>query len=277
MGRLWTCGYNNVQMLGAWCLQDAALRSRIFRGCGHVPSLSALQAEIDRAWRLGFDPHGAAELGSVSGTATWIGSSEVWALLRSYGLRANVVRFQLSSGANSGPTSAIRSRQRPAAATGQGRGVLREVQTTLTSRLTLAWSAQSGDDDVLVETAGPAPPPLSALSNGQRALVAWVWQYFSGEDEVAAQTSVSRRHVAVVDKPPLFLQHMGHSRTIVGIERRRVERTSRAKSRANRAASGAAQSEDHAYTYMLLVLDPAVPAGKLRRALTNPVANWQSV
>ena len=60
-------------------------------------------------------------------------------------------------------------------------------------------------------------------------------------------------------KPPLYFQHQGHSRTIVGIER---EACTQAPSNRDRDA------------YTLLVLDPGLPHGKLMTALQGNTG-WQ--
>lgn len=62
--------------------------------------------------------------------------------------------------------------------------------------------------------------------------------------------------IVVSSKPPLFFQHDGHSRTIVGMERRR-------------ASASASES------VFLLVLDPGVPTGGLVRALQAKGSEWQ--
>ena len=56
-------------------------------------------------------------------------------------------------------------------------------------------------------------------------------------------------------KPPLYFQHQGHSRTIVGIER---------------------ESSAHAEAFTLLVLDPSVPHARLSTALQSN-SGWQVV
>jgi len=102
-------------------------------------------------------------------------------------------------------------------------------------------------------------------------LLLWVWRYFSGEPLAgmsgsaepepkrprpaagsgafaALRPSVGGR-ARVTGKPPLFFQHQGHSRTIVGIERR--------------------GTLDGAKEYSLVVLDPAVPTGRLAGELAK--------
>ncbi len=61
-------------------------------------------------------------------------------------------------------------------------------------------------------------------------------------------------HCPAPGKPPLYFQHEGHSRAIVGIERR--------------------ETGNHGHDYNLLILDPSVPARDLAFDLTRKL-NWQ--
>lgn len=128
-----------------------------------------LQAELERAWRAGYDPGGAAQFGHrVLGSQKWIGTTECCALLRYYGLRTHIVDFH-SSG-------------------------------------------NHGD--------------------GHEAMVDWVWRYFhdprsrrgsQGYSGAASSGATGRRVVAdaltgpveKTNRPPLYFQHQGHSRTVV--------------------------------------------------------------
>lgn len=63
------------------------------------------------------------------------------------------------------------------------------------------------------------------LKDGVEPLLQWVMQYFSDGDPRRNSTSATvgerllgARAVTVTDKPPIILQHKGHSRTIVGVE-----------------------------------------------------------
>ncbi len=104
-----------------------------------LPSIPKLQQLIERAWRDGFDRAGADQLGArLTNTRKWIGATEIAALLRHSGLKADVTDFHT-------PT-------------------------------------------------GP--------SNTHPRLFQWMFDYFN-ENASAA---------------PLYFQHQGHSRTVVGIE-----------------------------------------------------------
>jgi len=93
-GRRYTCGYRNAQMMISHLLHHDTYRTCLFNGSGVVPSLSALQQALETAWQAGFDTLGAAQLNHrVVGTDKWIGASDVAALLRHQGVRAELIDF----------------------------------------------------------------------------------------------------------------------------------------------------------------------------------------
>jgi hypothetical protein len=87
------------------------------------------------------------------------------------------------------------------------------------------------------------------------ALVAWVWRYFTTDAAGAPLPARLGEQVIASGKPPLFFQHDGHSRTIVGVERRRP-------------APGAPEEA------LLLVLDPSTEPRALGGALRRR-AGWE--
>jgi hypothetical protein len=79
-------------------------------------------------------------------------------------------------------------------------------------------------------------------------------------------------------KPPLYLQHEGHSRTIVGIERtmpvQQQQQGQRQRSPAGGGVNGTNGSTGNCSSaggdcavYTLLVLDPGMPSGELLASL----------
>jgi hypothetical protein len=67
--------------------RSPAFRQALFGGCGFVPDVPSLQAWLESAWRAGFDPQGAEQLGGqVQGGRKWIGTTEAAALFRWVGL-----------------------------------------------------------------------------------------------------------------------------------------------------------------------------------------------
>ncbi|GLC40065.1 hypothetical protein PLESTF_000933700 [Pleodorina starrii] len=109
--RGWGCGWRNIQMLGsALLLRDPALRAALFAGAGFVPDIASLQAWLESAWAAGFDPLGCESLGGrIQGDRKWIGTTEAAALLRSFGVRAQIVDFEGAGGPDAAePGSLVR-------------------------------------------------------------------------------------------------------------------------------------------------------------------------
>ncbi|EGD78734.1 hypothetical protein PTSG_01714 [Salpingoeca rosetta] len=162
--RLWSCGYRNMQTMTDALMARDHFSRRLYGGCGQIPALSALQRELEAAWYSGFDPDGAAQFGyKVSGTGKWIGTTEVCALLRYYGLDAHVATF-----------------------------------------------VRTGE---------------SATIDAYEGLVDWVWHYlhFSHTNTHKREFGRVEAGVHVSEMPPLYFQHDGHSRTVVGMERKQMK------------------------------------------------------
>ncbi|KAF6259178.1 hypothetical protein COO60DRAFT_1028508 [Scenedesmus sp. NREL 46B-D3] len=83
----------------------------------------------------------------------------------------------------------------------------------------------------------------------------------SGSSSNVMQKVQRRNPVIATGKPPLYLQHEGHSRTVVGIER--------CLSPQAEARAGAAAAE-----YSLVILDPGMPAHELLGSLRSK-QGWQ--
>lgn len=74
------------------CIQDMA--QALFHGCGFVPDLLSLQAWLECAWKGGFDTAGGDMLGNAAQHSDqWIGTTECAALLRFFGLKAQIIDF----------------------------------------------------------------------------------------------------------------------------------------------------------------------------------------
>ncbi|GBF94761.1 hypothetical protein Rsub_07644 [Raphidocelis subcapitata] len=104
----WGCGYRNLQMLASHLLaRRPDVAPVLFGGCGWLPDLPSLQAWLEAAWEQGFDPPGRRQMGGhVQGTRKWIGTPEVAALLRQFGIDARVVDFCAQAPATVGPGGA---------------------------------------------------------------------------------------------------------------------------------------------------------------------------
>ncbi|ESW08374.1 hypothetical protein PHAVU_009G040600 [Phaseolus vulgaris] len=87
---------------------------------------------------------------------------------------------------------------------------------------------------------------------GYHVLMDFVWNYFL--DKISIQ--FGQKHVVISEKTPLYFQHDGHSRTIVGIQVNH-------------------QQKRH-LQYNLLVLDPAQSTAALERSLRQKVG-WEEL
>ena len=80
---------NKAAVFGAQEMAEA-----LFHGCGYVPDLLSLQAWLECAWKGGFDTAGGDMLGNAAQHSDqWIGTTECAALLRFFGLKAQIIDF----------------------------------------------------------------------------------------------------------------------------------------------------------------------------------------
>ncbi|RDX79422.1 Zinc finger with UFM1-specific peptidase domain protein, partial [Mucuna pruriens] len=87
---------------------------------------------------------------------------------------------------------------------------------------------------------------------GYQVLMDFVWNYFSDKSSI----QFGQQHVVISEKTPLYFQHDGHSRTIVGIQ--------------------VNQQQKRHLQYNLLVLDPAHSTAALERSLRQKVG-WEKL
>ena len=292
------CGYRNIQMQLSHVLEHDAYKRQLFGGSGIVPDIASLQAWIEVAWGAGFDAAGAAQLeNALQGGKKWIGASEAAALFRYFGIPARIIDFDCKEAERLGEAanSNINNTSKTIGCDGCGHGPL-----------TKFWKSQVlADYDLCDACYQQLPPSQSAvigpficLDNGQpcgstsiqsasragRALVEWVWKYFSSasgamapapgtlhayygmqqsdipvsEPDHAIKNSVLlstgpnwRVESRFTGLPPLYLQHEGHSRTIIGIEKKL------------KRSSGSASE------YSLLLLDPGVPLWAMEQTVLH--------
>ena len=221
-GRTWDCGYRNIQILTSSLMQEDDYATRLFNGCGFVPNIDGIQAQLEAAWAHGFDREGAMQLGhKVRGTRKWIGTTECAALLRSYGIRTHIVDFRGAAGIESEDHAALVD------------WVWRYFEHGEFGRSSSSSckSAQMANGGAEVRREGGS----IVSSNGSND---------SGNVLLPGP-------VRQTNRPPLYFQHQGHSRTVVGIERRREGKN------------------------FLLVLDPRLPGRDLARALAN--GKWEGL
>lgn len=210
-GHEWSCGYRNIQMLCLSLMQRPEMRRVLFNGSGIVPDVYGLQGWIEKAWSDGFDPEGRRQLnGELRGTDKWVGATECVVLLRYMGVRAMVVDFT-------------------AAKTVSGNKSINEYFCSTT-------------DSQQRKVSGVKRPSSSYLNSfadekrrvgdSQAELVQWVCSYFASRWPESANSneiiyfsgnscdSSGGGFPSHVDRftPPLYFQHQGHSRTIIGYE-----------------------------------------------------------
>ncbi|KAJ0248611.1 Peptidase C78 [Hirschfeldia incana] len=221
----WGCGWRNIQMQCSHLLsrrdQEEAKRV-LFGGCNFVPDIPSLQRWLELAWKSGFDVSGGLHFDNrIYGCKRWIGTTECAALLRSFGLRARVVDFAPEKSKSmylSVPGSSVAPKRR---AYGPMDRYVVKKEKEVDSRG--ASSSRSSKGAVLME---------------------WVWNYFS-DNRLDVSSGVH-----ITNKGPLYFQHEGHSRTIVGIQRR-------------------LQGTTFTPQYNLLILDPADFTRGIEKALVD--------
>jgi hypothetical protein len=275
----WGCGYRNIQMLVSNLLKRESLEKALFDGCGFVPDIPSLQALVEAAWAQGWDTAGKDQLGGqLQGTRTWIGTTECAALLRSFGINAKIVDFEGGRGhvllreAEALGDSKARGAESGEAAPGATRSdeVHPGVQCDGCDQFPITgpcYTSKVQQDYDLCSRCRQQPQAERAAPFARRqgrtrgqedngpALVKWVWKHFTGEDptDQSDDNTGHQGHIIRSDKPPLYFQHEGHSRTIVGVEHRR--------------------SQD-GELWALLILDPNERTQALREALQTG-RGWQ--
>lgn len=90
---------------------------------------------------------------------------------------------------------------------------------------------------------------VKAKPKVQQALIDWVWNYFSDNKSI-------NHGILVSQKAPLYFQHDGHSRTIVGIQIK--------------------YQRNGSMQYNLLILDPGHTTESLSKALKGN-SGWQKL
>lgn len=249
----WGCDWRNIQMLSSHLLmqrQDA--REVLFGGARYVPDIVSLQRWLEIAWESGFDSLGSSHFNhKIYGKKNWIGTTECATLFRSFGLRARIVDF------NSQDVKAKSSARGPChGASGikvygpMDRYLCRGVSNIpkAIGREKLSYSsACAGNDSVTSTSSSSATMSLK----GHQVLIDWVWNYFSDNK----LTKVGNSCVIVSEKMPLYFQHDGHSRTIVGIQVKHQPKGTQCN---------------------LLILDPGHKTAALERSLKEN-AGWQKL
>nr|BAM64846.1 hypothetical protein [Beta vulgaris] len=154
--------------------------------CQNLIPIHEIERWLEVAWQRGFDTVGSKYFeGKIYGSSKWIGTTECAAVLCSFGLRARIVDFD-SKGVKNGVGRACGPMDKFV--------VRREIDIKEDLAKFGEGSAQN--------------------RKGYQALIDWVWDYFSKYEPKESR----QRRVVVTNKMPLYFQHQGHSRTIIGIQ-----------------------------------------------------------
>ena len=265
--------------------KDDARARALFCGSGVLPDVGSLQAWLERAWSMGIDTAGASQFGgAVQGSSQWIGGCDAAALLRQFGLRAQVVTFKATSAPVSAADGMAPRAQQPEQSTTRTQcdacaafpifRVRYHSQTRHDYDLCGACHVSRPD---LVASCGPFTcirvPPDDAddapfghveddvcVPGSHKALLEFMWKYFT-TSEAGQPTDpwpLGQQVYVARSRHPLFLQHAGHSRTVVGVERR--------------PRKGGGSGGDGIDQWSLLVLDPGADAAQVASALASPQA-----
>lgn len=261
----WGCGWRNIQMLSSHLLmQRQEAREVLFGGSGFVPDIPSLQRWLEIGWEKGFDALGSDHFNhKIYGSRNWIGTTECATLFRSFGLRARIVDFgpkEFESLYLSVPGSNLGAPVLKMNDSGKRKAV--QVFGPMDKYLLgrnhdVPIAGSKGNEIQNGNTFGGGSGDNSANkctreNGGHQVLIDWVWNYFSDN----GLSKSGHRRVIVSEKPPLYFQHDGHSRTIVGIQVKHQQ-------------NGTQQ-------YTLLILDPAHRTAALERSLKENVG-WQKL
>lgn len=231
----WGCGWRNIQMLSSHLLmQRKDARDVLFGGSGFVPEISSLQRWLEVAWERGFDLPGSHSFNKqVFGSKKWIGTTECAALFRSFGLRARVVDFDSLPSSNSGNYGC--------------KEVQKKVYGPMDKFLLPCQSDQ-------LKSILDHESSNRGNTTGHQVLMEWVWNYFTHGTGCRLD---DLQNVLISPKTPLYFQHDGHSRTIVGINVQMSVKGSQER-------------------YSLLILDPGQKTKDLETTLRDN-NGWQKL
>ncbi|GAA5900489.1 hypothetical protein JCM6882_001260 [Rhodosporidiobolus microsporus] len=193
-----------------------------------VPTIREWQDMIEEAWKAGHDPLGRSHFnGHLVGSRRWIGTTEVYTALTWMGVRAKIIDF-------------------PKVPTGEG------THQSLVRWITNYFSSASTPSPP--SSASSSPDPSSSTSPPVK-------------NAFTLLASSRGSPIRLTSKQPLYLQHRGHSRTVVGVEIGKSEGgagTKGAKGKGRKLAGkvvgkgtgGEGEKEDELW---LLIFDPGKP------------------
>ncbi|KAH9558357.1 hypothetical protein CY35_06G004700 [Sphagnum magellanicum] len=130
---------------------------------------------------------------------------------------------------------------------------------------------ETGYDDHLPQPSVDVAP--EGFTFDHQHLIDWVWNYFAGKEDTgssnsssnsSSSSSPSAAKIIITNRSPLYFQHKGHSRTVVGIQRRK----------AAEQQPGSSSSNSKAAEAFLLILDPSQRTPDIEKCL-RAKSGWQ--
>ncbi|GAA5879309.1 hypothetical protein JCM16303_003161 [Sporobolomyces ruberrimus] len=241
----WGCGYKNLQMILSSCRHlpqyeslfqeltnsNHSASSSGVGGAGRfpLPTILEIQKIIEKAWSTGYDPPGALHFNhKLIGSKRWIGTTEVFTALSFLGIRAKIVDF-------------------PKVKKGQQEGTNGSAAANNTHQTLIKW--------IISYFSTPSPTRSASTSSDSTSL-----EPKNAFETLLSSSSSSSGLVKTVSpyKQPLYLQHQGHSRTIVGVERMKKKNTT---------SCGGVTGDGEEW---LLVFDPGKPIPAELKQLSSP-------
>mmetsp|Transcript_16782 Transcript_16782/g.29398 ORF Transcript_16782/g.29398 Transcript_16782/m.29398 type:complete len:493 (+) Transcript_16782:133-1611(+) len=196
----WNCSYVNLQNIWSCLLRHPYVEN--FLSTKHdlkdVPTILQIQYLLQEAWKAGYDKESGQEIGNLIGEQKWIGAVDCAALLRFLGIRACIVDFELKDD--------------PAAK----KKFLEWIYQYFEKRCAMPpTSYANGSSQVSGLTSLIHKIPVVGARHSCMICQKMNDRYVA--HGVSNGAKIPKKPPVVI--PPLFLQHSGHSRSIIGAEK----------------------------------------------------------
>jgi len=207
--RGWGCGYRNIQMMCSSLSEAPHFKRTLFGGIGYIPSIPVLQQCLEAAWADGYDPDTNHKFRGVFGGNRWIGTYDAVSMLRYFGVRMELQTFHAARRGDRNSAVGVAG-SKTSKSSSHGVHVIDGRGASSSSSPSSSSSSFPGLVSRVVSTVASTFKYMRfqpAMFVPHVEMFKWVWNYF--------ETRVTRGDAVI---PPLYLQHDGHSRTIVGAE-----------------------------------------------------------
>lgn len=197
---LFNAGYRNIQnQISSLMFSKHPISDKLPNGM--YKDIRTIQKWLESAWEAGFDSVGAEQLGKqVHGTTKWIGATEAASIFRYFGIAAFIADFGVDIPAS-------------------------EMQPSKNHASNMGNSSKGGNDGTVAARRQVETNNSERANYTTQTLMIWILRYFSrySKQNLADQTkfielSEKQMQIHLTDKYPLYLQHDGHSTTVIGIE-----------------------------------------------------------